>query len=58
MNAIEGYQPTVPRQSLNLLPAVVVEWDIKLSLYQPLIVTIISSIVDSGKEVLISTTVS
>ena len=33
----------MPCQSLNLTPSVVVKWDIKLSLYQSLIITFISS---------------
>jgi hypothetical protein len=41
----------VLRQPLNLTPPVIVEWDIKLSLYQSLIITFISSINKVGEGV-------
>jgi hypothetical protein len=38
-------------QSLNLTPPVVIEWDIKLSLYQSVVVTFISSFNKVGEGV-------
>ena len=48
VNPIEGYQPAMLRQFLNLTPPVLVQWNIKLTLYQSLVVTIISSISKMG----------
>jgi hypothetical protein len=41
----------VLRQPLNLTPPVIVEWDIKLSLYQSCVITFISSINKVGEGV-------